>query len=116
MKRNLLLLVGLIVLAGTVLGMQQLYPNMEGTRVLENENVIVERFTTRPGQWAGVHAHKGNQITVILNGGTVTFRENGHERVETMEDGSVIWVEATEGHDHGNTGDTPIEMLVFTLK
>ncbi len=116
MKRNLLISFGMVALAVSLLGMQQRYPNNDGTLVLENENVIVEKFTTLPGQWAGVHAHNGNQITVILKGGTVTFRENGHERVETMEDGSVIWVEATDGHDHGNTGDTTIEMLIFTLK
>lgn len=116
MKRNLLLAAGFALLSVSVLGMQQQYPNIKGTRVLENEKVLVEKFVNQPGQWAGKHSHKGNQVTVILKGGTLTFREDGQERVEKIKDGSVIWVEANEGHDHGNTGTTTIEMLVFTLK
>ena len=33
------------------------YPNIPGEDLLENDWVIVQRFTVNPGQWEGVHAH-----------------------------------------------------------
>lgn len=116
MNRAFILILSLIALAVSVLAVQQQYPNMKGTRLLENDRVLVESFISQPGQWTGKHSHQGNQVTVILKGGTVTFREDGHQRVEKFENGQVIWVEATDGHDHGNTGSSTIEMMVFTLK
>ena len=116
MRRTILLAVGLLGLAAITLAVQQTYPNNTGEVVLENDRVVVQRFIVEPGQWAGEHSHPGNQIAVILKGGETTFREGGEERVETSEDGSVVWIEAIEAHDHGNTGDNPIELLVITLK
>ncbi len=116
MRRTILLAVGLVGLAAITLAMQQTYPNLTGEVVLENDRVVVERFVVEPGQWNGEHSHAGNQIAVILKGGETTFREGGEERVETSEDGSVVWIEAIEAHDHGNTGDEPMELLVITFK
>ncbi len=116
MRRTILLAVGLLGLAAITLAVQQTYPNNTGEVVLENDRVVVQRFIVEPGQWAGDHSHPGNQILVILKGGETTFREGGEERVETSEDGSVVWIEATEAHDTGNTGDNSIEFLIITLK
>jgi len=116
MRRTILLAVGLLGLAAITLAAQQTYPNNTGEVVLENDRVVVQRFIVEPGQWAGEHSHPGNQIAVILKGGETTFREGGEERVEISEDGSVVWIEATEAHDHGNTGDNSIELLIITLK
>src|ERR1700689_2451396 len=37
------------------------YPNIPGEDLLENDLVIVQRFTVNPGQWEGVHAHNRHQ-------------------------------------------------------
>jgi len=31
------------------------YPNIKGEVLLENDAVVVQRFTIQPGQWEGIH-------------------------------------------------------------
>lgn len=116
MRRTILLAVSLVGFAAITLAMQQTYPNNTGEVVLENDRVVVQRFVFEPGEWLGEHSHPGNAIVVILKGGEMTGRQGDWEGVLTLEDGSVVWQEATEAHDHGNTGDNPIELLVITFK
>ena len=97
----------------------QLYPNLPGEVVLDNERVIVQRFITEPGQWQGVHTHGGNQVFIHLKGGEWTIRTGGRERVSHAEDGSIGWwnaVDLSQQHDVANTGDAPIEHVLVTLK
>ena len=116
------LLVGVpaIDLAAQELGV--FYPNIPGELLLENDYVVVQRFIIEPGQWEGVHSHPGNQIAIRVKGGLWAGRLGGREvyrMTEPTEDGSVAWMDAidiSEGHDSGNVGDEPIDLVWVTLK
>ena len=99
----------------------QYYPNIPGELVLENDKLIVQRFIIQPGQWEGIHSHPGNQIYVHIKGGEWSGRIGGKSEysAEIDEDGSVGWMDAiplNAGHDSGNTGDEPIDIIYVTLK
>ena len=100
------------------------YPNLEnpnGTVVLSNEHVVVQRLVVGPGEWEGVHSHPGNQIYVHIHGGEWTGRigDDIEYFEEISPDGEVGWMDAIPldvKHDSGNTGDTPIDIIYVTLK
>lgn len=100
------------------------YPNLadpDGEVLLENEHVIVQRFVVPPGEWEGVHAHPGDQVYVHVVGGTWSGRAGGESTYDDSpsETGGVGWMERiplSEGHESGNTGDTPIDLIWVTLK
>ena len=100
------------------------YPKLEnpvGEILLENEHVILQRFVVEPGEWEGIHSHPGNQLYVHVKGGLWSGRRNG-ELIYTGpvdEDGSVGWMDPiplSAGHESGNTGDAPIDLIWVTLK
>ncbi len=100
------------------------YPNLEksgGEVLLENEHVILQRFVVGPGEWEGIHAHPGNQLYVHIKGGEWSGRIGGESDYtgSVDEDGSVGWMDAiplSDGHESGNTGDKPIDLIWVTLK
>ena len=100
------------------------YPNLEnpdGEVLLENEHVVLQRFVVGPGEWEGIHAHPGNQLYVHIKGGEWSGRAGGESIYSGSidEDGAVGWMEAiplSEGHESGNTGDAPIDLIWVTLK
>ena len=100
------------------------YPNLEnpgGEVLLENEHVVVQRFIVGPGEWEGLHAHPGDQVYVHVKGGEWSGRGAGEPTYtgSVSEDGSVGWmapIPLSEGHESGNTGDTPIDLIWVTLK
>jgi quercetin dioxygenase-like cupin family protein len=95
------------------------YPEIPGTVLLENDEVVVQRFVVPPGAWEGVHAHPGNQLYVHVTGGTWAVRSGGHERIVDSRTGSVGWyrvVPLSEGHQSGNVGDRAIDLVWITLK
>jgi quercetin dioxygenase-like cupin family protein len=95
------------------------YPNIPGTLVLDNEQVVVQRFVVAPGQWEGVHAHPGNQLYVHIKGGRWAVRTGGRESVSSSKTGSIGWYHAiplSEQHQSGNAGDEPIDLIWVTLK
>jgi len=100
------------------------YPNLDnpgGEVLLENEHVVVQRFVVGAGEWEGLHAHPGNQVYVHVVGGEWSGRAGGEPTYtgEFSEDGSVGWMEPiplSEGHESGNTGDAPIDLIWVTLK
>ena len=99
----------------------QYYPNIPGELLLENDKLVVQRFTIQPGQWEGIHSHPGNQIYVHIDGGEWSGRIGGKSEYsgEIDEDGSVGWMDAiplSAGHEFGNTGDTTIDLVWITLK
>ncbi len=99
----------------------QYYPNIPSELVLENDKLVVQRFIIQPGQWEGIHSHPGNQIYVHIKGGEWSGRIGGKSEYsgEIDEDGSVGWMDAiplSAGHDSGNTGDEPIDIIYVTLK
>ncbi|MGI9262518.1 MAG: hypothetical protein ACR2QR_10810 [Woeseiaceae bacterium] len=100
------------------------YPNLEnpdGKVVLTNEHVVLQRLVVPAGKWEGIHSHPGNQIYVHIKGGEWSGRLGGEYEYEGLpdEDGAVGWMDEiplSAGHDSGNTGDTPIDLIYVTLK
>ena len=100
------------------------YPNLEnsdGEVVLENEHVVLQRLVVPAGEWEGIHSHPGNQLYVHIKGGEWSGRLGGKSEYSGIvsEDGEVGWMDAiplSAGHDSGNTGDTPIDLIYVTLK
>ena len=95
--------------------------NPDGEVLLENEHVVVQRFIVPPGEWEGVHPHPGNQVYVHVVGGVWSGRAGGESTYDdtVTETGSVGWMERIppeEGHESGNTGDMPIDLIWVTLK
>jgi predicted metal-dependent enzyme (double-stranded beta helix superfamily) len=98
------------------------YPNIPGEDLLENSRVIVQRFTVNPGQWEGVHAHGPNMLYIHIKGGQWAARsrkEPEHPYPEPSPDGEVGWmppIDIGEGHESGNVGPQPIDLIWVTLK
>lgn len=98
------------------------YPNVPGEDLLENERLIVQRFTVNPGQWEGVHAHHPNTLYIHIKGGQWAVRSNNEPEytyAEASPDGEVGWMEPvalSEGHESGNVGTGPIDLIWVTLK
>ncbi|MDH3441114.1 MAG: hypothetical protein OEM63_10200 [Gammaproteobacteria bacterium] len=95
--------------------------NPDGEILLDNEHVVVQRYVVPPGEWEGVHAHPGDQVYVHVVGGTWSGRAGGESTYNdtVSETGGVGWMERiplSEGHESGNTGDTPIDLIWVTLK
>jgi len=98
---------------------KQSYPNIPGELLLENDHVVVQRFSFPPGQWEGVHAHPANQLYIHLTDAHWKVRYG--DRVTTGREpaGSVGWfgpVDLSEDHESVNMGDAPIELIWVTLK
>lgn len=98
------------------------YPNIPGEDLLENDQVIVQRFTVNPGQWEGVHAHHPDMLFIHIKGGQWAARtktEPEHPYPEASPDGEVGWMPTIDigvGHESGNIGKEPIDLVWVTLK
>jgi quercetin dioxygenase-like cupin family protein len=98
------------------------YPNVAGEDLLENDRLIVQRFSLQPGQWEGPHGHQPNSLWVFIRGGTGAARshlEPAHEYPRPFADGEVGWMDPIDpsvGHESGNTDDHPSDWLWILLK
>ena len=98
------------------------YPNIPGEDLLENDLVIVQRFNVNPGQWEGVHAHHPDMLYIHIKGGQWAVRskhEPEHAYPAPSPDGKVGWeptIDISEGHESGNIGKNPIDLIWVTLK
>jgi mannose-6-phosphate isomerase-like protein (cupin superfamily) len=98
------------------------YPNIPGEDLLENDWVIVQRFTVNPGQWEGVHAHHPDMLYIHIKGGQWAARsktEPEHAYPEPSPDGEVGWmptIPLSVGHESRNIGNAPIDLIWVTLK
>jgi predicted metal-dependent enzyme (double-stranded beta helix superfamily) len=97
------------------------YPNIPGEDLLENDLVVVQRFVMYPGQWEGVHAHRPNMLYIFVKGGQWVSRSYKQARTDSGDspDGSVGWmptIDISEGHESGNIGKHPSEVVWVSLK
>jgi quercetin dioxygenase-like cupin family protein len=98
------------------------YPNIPGEDLLENDRVVVQRFLVKPGQWEGVHAHNPNMLYIHVRGGQWAARskkEPEHPYPEPSPDGEVGWmppIDISVGHESGNIGQEPIDLIWVTLE
>jgi quercetin dioxygenase-like cupin family protein len=98
------------------------YPNIPGEDLLDNDFVIVQRFTVNPNQWEGVHAHHPNMLYIFIKGGLWAERSRHspeHQDPEAAPDGEVGWmpvIDVDEGHESGNVGKEPSDFIWVTLK
>ncbi|MBS0373831.1 MAG: hypothetical protein JSR73_04590 [Proteobacteria bacterium] len=98
------------------------YPHIPGEDLLENDRVVVQRFLVQPGQWEGVHAHRPGMLYIHVRGGQWAARskhEAEHVYPMPSPDGEVGWmapVGIEEGHESGNVGPNPIDLIWVTLK
>ncbi len=98
------------------------YPNIPGEDLLENEQVIVQRFTVKPGEWEGVHAHCPDMLFIHIKGGqwaAKSYKEPEHPYPHPSPDGEAGWmptIDISEGHQSGNIGKSPIDLIWVTLK
>jgi mannose-6-phosphate isomerase-like protein (cupin superfamily) len=98
------------------------YPNIPGEDLLENDQVIVQRFTVQPGQWEGVHAHCPDMLYLHVKGGQwaeKTYNEPEHPYPTSSPDGEVGWmrtIDISVGHQSRNIGKNPIDLIWVTLK
>lgn len=96
------------------------YPNIPGELLLENDKMVVQKFTIQPGEWEGIHRHPYDQLYVQVKGGEWTVQYNGEESTFTAETGSASWdptgTTMAENHQSGNTGDEPMELIWISLK
>jgi predicted metal-dependent enzyme (double-stranded beta helix superfamily) len=97
------------------------YPNLPGEDLLENDWVIVQRFVLNPRQWEGVHAHHPNMLYIFVKGGQWVSRSYRQARTASGDspDGSVGWmptIDISEGHESGNIGKHPSEVVWISLK
>jgi predicted metal-dependent enzyme (double-stranded beta helix superfamily) len=98
------------------------YPNIPGEDLLENDQVIVQRFIVKPGQWEGVHAHCPDMLYIHIRGGQwaeKTYAEPEHPYPSPSPDGEVGWmrtIDISVGHQSRNIGKNSIDLVWVTLK
>ncbi len=96
------------------------YPNIPGELLLENEKMVVQKFTIQPGEWEGIHRHPYDQLYVQVKGGQWTVQYSGEESSFYAETGSASWdptgTTMAELHQSGNTGDEPMELIWIGIK
>ena len=98
---------------------RQHYPNIPGRVLLEDDKMVVQRFTFPPGQWEGVHAHPPHQLYIMLTGTTWTVRYGDRVTSGYSPAGEVGFygpVDLSEDHESVNSGDTPADLIWVTLK
>ena len=98
----------------------QYYPNIPGELLLENDKLVVQRFTVQPGQWEGIHRHPPDQLYIHIKGGEWTVKYGDGATTSYSPTGEIGWddsaTELSELHESGNTGDESIDLVWVTLK
>ncbi len=96
------------------------YPNIDSELLLENDRVVVQRFTIQPGQWEGIHRHPPNQLYIQLTDGDWSYKSNGKTELFSMAAGEVSWNETSTEldaqHESGNVGAHPVSYLWVGVK
>ena len=92
--------------------------NSQGEVLLENEHVVVQRFTIGAGEWEGLHTHPGNQVYVHVVGGEWSGRANGKPSYtgSISETGSVGWILHKSSRDYSisNASSSKRTVCIFS--
>ncbi len=67
------------------------YPNIPGELILENDQMVVQRFIIEPGQWEGIHRHPFDQLYVQVKGGEWTVKYGDEANTFISPDGEASW-------------------------
>jgi hypothetical protein len=98
----------------------QAFPNVETELLLANDRMIVQRVRLNPGDWTGEHGRPGNQVYVVVEGGTWAERRGSAQSdPSTWPAGAVGWLDALDSgevYEIGNVGETTIEYVLVTIK
>ena len=97
------------------------YPNVVGEDILDNDQVIVQRFAMKPGEWEGVHGHHPNTLYIFVKGAHWLSKTTNppSEQRGNSPDGDVAWmapVDISAGHQSGNVGSTTSDVIWIALK
>ena len=111
------------------------YPNIPGLVLIENDQVVVQRFVVWPGEWEGPHYHPGNQLYIhihkegaiwdVLQAGKDSNSERAGRvprvpRAVSLAESFGIGMEPaippSEYHQSGNVGTAPFDLMWVTLK
>lgn len=96
------------------------YPDIEGELLLENDQVVVQRFTIQPGQWEGIHRHPPQQLYIQVTDGDWSYKSGGSVDNFSLQAGHVSWnetaTELTEQHESGNAGTAEISYIWVGVK
>lgn len=97
------------------------YPRIPGEDVLENDDVIVQRYKMDPGDWEGIHAHNANTFYIFIKGGQWLSKSRAYPLGVrgSAGDGLVAWmdpIELSDDHQSGNVGTTSTEVVWVALK
>ena len=72
--------------------------------------------------WEGVHAHHPDMLFIHIKGGqwaAKTYTESERPYPKASPDGEVGWmptIDLSVGHQSGNVGKEPIDLIWVTLK
>jgi len=69
----------------------QYYPNIPGELLLENDKLVVQRFTIQPGQWEGIHRHPPDQLYIHIKGGEWTVKYGDGATTSYSPTGEIGW-------------------------
>ena len=98
----------------------QVYPNIPGETLLDNDKLVVQRFIVEPGQWEGVHRHPANQLYIHGKGGEWTVRYGDEKNTSLSPDGEIGWSDTGLGldaeHESQHSGAEPIDLIWVAVK
>ncbi len=100
------------------------YSNLEnsfGKVVISNDKIVLQRLVVPGGMWEGIHSHPGNQVYVHIKGGywSGKLAEKTEYYHSPTLSGGVGWMDHIpfeDGHNSGNTGKFPIDLIYTSLK
>jgi quercetin dioxygenase-like cupin family protein len=94
----------------------QSFSNLTGRVVLDDERVLVQAFSIRPGQSTGRHTHHDPELLVFVKGGVLKSEAAG--RATLWRDGRVVWLDPSGVAEQGssNVGDAAIELIEVILR
>jgi quercetin dioxygenase-like cupin family protein len=95
---------------------RQSYADLTGEVVLDNEHVLVTKFSVKAGQLTGAHVHPDAELVVYIKGGILKSEATG--RSVLWRDGRVVWLDPSSIADESvrNAGKATVQFVEVVLK